>query len=120
MPVWPICFWIRWPMPLAASMRFPAPSTSRSWTVTAPSSSAAMDASAARSITSLSRYRPNFVIAAPMIHTSLSATLGLLVLRPASGRLVGEADRLGPIVVRPGSEGGQPDRHADPDLVGVG
>ena len=45
MPVWPICFWICWPMPALACIRQPAASTPMSFIVTPPSASAASAAS---------------------------------------------------------------------------
>jgi hypothetical protein len=54
MPVWPICFWICWPMPDDALNNEPAPMTSMSWMVTPPSARAPSAAMDARSITSLS------------------------------------------------------------------
>ena len=53
MPVWPICFWMRWPTMAPASLRLPTASTSMSCTVMPPSPSAASAASAPRSTTSL-------------------------------------------------------------------
>ncbi len=53
-----------------ASMRLPAARICMSWMVAPASSRAASTASLARSMESLSGYRPNLVIEAPMIQTS--------------------------------------------------
>ena len=52
MPVCPICFWTRWPIPDWAWNRVPAPITSMSWIDTPPSSRASRQARAARSTAS--------------------------------------------------------------------
>ena len=54
MPVWPICFCTRWPMPDWAWKSVPAPITSMSWMVTPPSANASMHAREARSTASSS------------------------------------------------------------------
>src|SRR5512132_578570 len=108
---------MRWPTPLAASMRLPAPMTSMSAIVTPASSRAASAASAPRSMRSLSGYRPNLVIDAPRIQTSRSAIVSSF---SSSGRLVAELDRLGALVVDAGDGGRQSDVHAEAHMVGAG
>src|SRR5687767_9703407 len=115
MPVWPICFWMRWPTMPLASYSDPTAITSMSWIVTPPSSRASRAAPAPRSIRSLSSYRRNGVIDAPRIQMS-SLTCSLL----SSSRDEAERDGLGPLVVGAGGERRQPHRHAELQALGIG
>src|SRR5579862_4534020 len=126
MPVWPICFWSRWPSMAEASMRQPTASTPMSAIPAPASSRAPRAASLARSTVSLSGYRPNFVMAVPMIHT-VSATVApcprgcsaATAVARGSGGGEGEGDRLGPLLVPAAGEGREPHLHAEIDLLGL-
>src|SRR4030095_14019772 len=113
MPVWPICFWSCWPTLALAAMRLPAASTPMSFMVTPPSARAPRAASDARSIVSLSGCLPNLVIVMPRIQTSSAMSVGLLGSEPEpDGFRAGAVDTDG--------ERGEPDLHAQPDVVGRG
>src|SRR3954452_6724905 len=99
-------------MPPPKPMRLPAARMPMSAIVTPASASAALAASAARSTVSRSGCLPNLVMWIPRIQTS-----------SAMGSLQGfeaEADRLGAVVVRAHQVGGEPDLHAERDVLVVG
>src|SRR5579875_745148 len=111
-----------------ASARQPTASSCMSKMVVPASPSAPSAAWAARSTTSRSGYRPNGVMAVPMIQTR-SAIAVLLLSCAASGdparaagsdRSEAKGDRLGALVVGAGTEGGERDPHAQTDVSRVG
>src|SRR5215468_7049920 len=121
MPVWPICFCSCWAMPPPRPNRLPAARIPMSFIVAPESASAPRAASAPRSTTSLSGCLPNLVMWIPRIQ--MSSLLLIVVLRFARCSVDGfetEADRLGSVGVGAHRIGGQPQLHAERDVLGIG
>src|SRR6266550_9302642 len=116
MPVWPICFCSSWPMPAPPS-RLPNVRMPMSFMLTPASASADRVACDARSRPSSSGCFPNLVMLMPRIHAF--SAMGFSNPLVADG-LVAEADGLDAVVVRSDRECGEPQLHAELDVLGGG
>src|SRR5579863_9272606 len=98
MPYWPICFCTRWPRAVFACIRLPQAITCICAMVRPASASAPRQASAARSVRSLSLCLPNLVMWMPSTQRE-SAVMSVLLGDWLVSRLEAEPDGLGALLV---------------------